>query len=202
MPKKGERTTSRKTKGRTRKWWTDAERTAIMTALVANNDNVRLTSEQTGCPIPTIHSWRNGWRCPDAMQLYNEHKGDLASAIEKVAWQITAKAPERVETAPLNHLMSGLATAVDRMRLLRGESTTIGQNTNQNLNIDLVELVKQLKPDERRQLEALISAAFGSQGERPTPSPEDGEGGRPETELPSVHDGGIPGSGPLDSISG
>lgn len=201
-PKKKSGKPPRKRVNYNRTWWTDDQRHAALAALDANGGDVPKTSREIGIPHQTLYAWKNGRRHAEGSHLWQDKKGNLSEACEDLAWHFAAVIPSKIDSAPLSSMMTGFGILVDKMRLLRGESTSIGDNRNQNLNVNLVELVKRLSHDERSQLESIILAALGSPGRSGALGNPDGEGGRPTPELSPVPESGVPGSGPLDAIQG
>src|SRR5262245_54399666 len=52
-------------------------------------------------------------------------RGPLADAFEKIVWLILDAIPSKVHRAPLSHAAVAAGVAFDKMRLLRGEPTSI-----------------------------------------------------------------------------
>ena len=168
------------------RFYTEAERYAAMLAIDANGGDCFLTSAQLGIPEPTLRAWKSGFRSATALQLYTQKRGDMAAAIESVVWQLIDVAADKIEAAPLNHVMTGIGIGVDKMRLLRGESTNISDNTNRNTNVNLDRLVEMLTDDQRRQLiEIFEGHDAGGDGRSEARLPETSGVPLLERELPS-----------------
>lgn len=159
-----------------RRYWTDDERYSVLAAVDANGGDVAKTARETGVPDSTIRCWRLGHRCPEALQLRDEKKGNLANACEELAWLFASEIPRKVDKAPLNHLTAGLGIMVEKTRLLRGEPTTYGRtdNTNRTVSVNL----ERLPPDERANFLRLLAmvtntdAGTGGGSEQPSGAPE------------------------------
>jgi hypothetical protein len=168
----------RRRRNSTRTWWSDAERLAALAAVDANGGNVAAAARELGIPENTLRQWHKGERYPEAAQLRAEARGLLAAAMEDAVWQMLALAPGKLDAASLSQLSTAIGTLTDRMRLLRGEATTI--NHNANLNADVTGLVARMTPDERDQFRRLITTAAA----RPAP-----QSATPDGERPTTHEG-------------
>lgn len=78
-------------------------------------------------PERTLSRWFNGERNPPPDKLVNIKKGDMANALEEVAWMLLDSMADReaISDAPLQQRATAYAIAVDKMRLLRGMPTEI-----------------------------------------------------------------------------
>lgn len=105
-----------------RRQWTDAEKAEILAALDANQGNVKRTARQCGVPISTLRGWAKG-RGTNAgvAQLRPEKRGDLADALEGIAWQIVELLPGKLETAEVRELATLLGVSLDKLLVLRGQ---------------------------------------------------------------------------------
>lgn len=140
------------------------QRSAVLDVLKSNGGNVLATANQTGVPQPTVRAWARGWRCANALTLYEEKGGDLAQAAEQIAWHIAGIIPDRVHEAPLNQLAVSFGIMVDKMRILRDQPTTIGSNTTTTKDEQterFKEIVKGMTFDERQQLRNLFERVSG-----------------------------------------
>jgi transposase-like protein len=138
---------------RTRRRYTESQKAEALAFLVANGNNVKGTARQCGIPERTLAFWRdedprmkaqdetqkaedaeklgaNAKRLPGltVAELRALKKDDLASAYEDVAWMGITKLREGRLIEESNNLVAvstATATSVDKMRLLKGESTVI-----------------------------------------------------------------------------
>lgn len=173
-----------------RNHYTPSERVAAVLCVRVNGGDIRKASRMTGIPYNTIREWCNGKRQPYVLQLACAMKGDMEKAFESAAWQFLGYAMGKAEKAAFNHLMTGAGIAFDKMRLLRGEPTTINENENRNVNIDVARLTR----EEQQALALLLEKATpdGTDGPERENSPEpagqsrDDSGGVVPPQLPGV----------------
>jgi hypothetical protein len=78
-------------------------------------------------PDRTLSRWFNGENNPPPGKLVNIKKGDMANALEEVAWMLldSMADSEAIADAPLQQRATAYGIAVDKMRLLRGLPTEI-----------------------------------------------------------------------------
>lgn len=112
--------------------WTDREKGSALAALAANGGNVSKTARQLEIPRTTLRLWARGLRQnADVAEIGRQKKSTLADEFERVAEQMVA------ETLGMEHdpkesrytKMMCAAIAVDKMRLLREQATSIGGKT-------------------------------------------------------------------------
>jgi transposase-like protein len=137
-----------------RKWYSDDQRDLILAALSANRGNVAKTADETGVPYSTVYAWANGHRHPEALRLRNDKGGKLSVALEEIAWLLAAVMPEKIGSAPLNHIANSLGTVIEKMRILQGLPTSYGRTENANINLSA--RMERLSPDERAALVAIL----------------------------------------------
>lgn len=163
---------------RVRRTYTDEERRfAVVKAMT---DGIESAARQLDISPSTLRQWYSGNRQWRTRAWVEEHKGQLADALEQLTWEMAVEAREKVKDAPLNQLMVGVGIAVDKTRILRGEATSISDNRNTNATIPPLD-ISRLTPEQRGQLLQLIQAA---RREPITTQPEPiGESGGGVTEL-------------------
>lgn len=149
-----------------RRWYTDAERCIVLTALKANGGNVAMTAAEQGVPYLTLYCWSKGRRCPEAMQLQSEYNERLELALNEVAWQAVAMMPQKMDKAPLNHLVLVLDKSIEKARLLRGESTSSADTRNTHLtqNADFARMSEnfaKMPENERTEFKRLVAKLSG-----------------------------------------
>ena len=95
---------------------------------MAEHSNVEISSDQ-------IARWDRGEHItPEIAEKAEEIKRrDLADCLEKLAFTLIDAAPGKIPDAPLSQVMVGMGIAIDKMRLQRGEATSISQ---QNMSDD------------------------------------------------------------------
>jgi transposase-like protein len=111
----------------TRRRYSDEERANALAALSANADDVNHTANQLGIPRKTLENWAKGARHPEAAQLGQEKKPELADALEEVARKLADAMPAKIADASLRDTAIAMGIAVDKMRLLREAPTSITQ---------------------------------------------------------------------------
>lgn len=132
--------------------YSDSERATALAALAANGGNLDRTAKALGIPFTTLKQWADGTRHPEASQMSEQKKEDMAAALEEVAWKLLRSLESKIDTAPLSQAATSMGIAIDKARLLRGEPTTISEATT---HVDLSKLSdKELDDAERLALKA------------------------------------------------
>ena len=108
-----------------RRSYSDEERANALAALDANDGDVSRTARQLGVPRKTLEDWAKGHVHPAVAEVRQEKKGTLADAIEGVAWKLLDALPGKVPDADLRQTATALGIAIDKMRLLREQPTSI-----------------------------------------------------------------------------
>lgn len=138
--------------------YTIDQRLQALAVLDSNGGNASQTARQLGIPRTTIQRWAAGVGVPDTEEgrqwLEAERQG-LADRFESHARRAMRLAAERLEDASYFDLVRGAAIAVDKMRLLREQPTSIS-------SAESVE-------EKRRRLAELLAAPMV---EREYPDPE------------------------------
>ncbi len=110
----------------TKRSYSDEEKASALAALVANGGNAKLTAQQTGVPRATLQRWASGEGVhPCVPGIGHQKKQDLADRLEDLAHRLVDAIPEKVSQADLKQLGICLGIAVDKMRLLREQPTSI-----------------------------------------------------------------------------
>ncbi len=106
--------------------YSDEEKASALAALAANGGNVQLTARQVGVPRKTLEVWSKGNCCsPAVANIRHQKTEDLADRLEDLAHQLANAIPGKIPTADLKQLSVSLGIAVDKMRLLREQPTSI-----------------------------------------------------------------------------
>lgn len=100
--------------------YSDEERAACLAALAANAGNVKKTADQCGVPEPTLRCWSRGTRHPEALQMRDGKKPDLAALFERFALKCLGIADRKAEQMGARDAMVCAGIAVDKAALLRG----------------------------------------------------------------------------------
>lgn len=130
--------------------YTDTQKVAALCLLESNKGDVPTTARELGIPYVTLRSWAKGERGSYLHSLYRAKRGDMLEAMRDALWIFLGVAVGKAEAANFNHLITGIGTVFDRMRILEGLPTTNTVNTN--VNVDLT----RLSPEERRAFAELL----------------------------------------------
>lgn len=89
--------------------------------------NYKMTGRECGIPEATVRLWVQNRDMPSApsAESVTKKRGCLADKLEQLAHSIVDVAPDKIGEAPLAASMTALGIAVDKMRLLREQPTTI-----------------------------------------------------------------------------
>jgi hypothetical protein len=111
------------------------DKTLAIATLAANDNRVAETAEMTGVSRRILQHWRDG-NFIDGNDVRNAQlkKLDLAQRFESIALRIlNSISEEDILSAPLLPRMTTAGIAIDKMRLLREESTSINEHTSRNI---------------------------------------------------------------------
>lgn len=103
--------------------YTDQERAKVLVALDLNEGNLSQTSRDTGVPITTISQWRDGNINGDVSEFRKQQKQGLGDLCEDAAFLFANQAIATVESSKGTQAATGAAIFIDKMRLLRDQST-------------------------------------------------------------------------------
>lgn len=151
--------------GTAKRRYSDEDRAEALAALAANAGNVERTAAALGIPRTTLLHWAAGTRHPEASQMGQEKKGDMAAALEAVAWKLLDAIPGKIDDAPLNQTSVAMGIAIDKARLLRNQPTEITQH-------DFGDLTEEEIDRRIAELEARIAAAQGGEGKVGAAAPQ------------------------------
>lgn len=110
---------------RKRRRYSDEQRASAVAAVAANNGNVQGTATKLGIPHMTLKHWVVGEAQPEAMKDGNAKKPVLGDMFESIAIKLVGIADRKAEELNAKDAMIAAGVAVDKMRLLRGQSTAI-----------------------------------------------------------------------------
>lgn len=133
------------TKKRTRQHrsYSDEDKAIALAALDANAGDFIKTSKMLHIPRTTLIEWHKGRIHPVVTELRQEKKADLAERLEHLAGLLIddLTSVEIRREASFGQLATGLGITIDKMRLLRGETT-------ENVGVQVDVGVKQDAQDE------------------------------------------------------
>ena len=131
-----------------RRRYTEEDRAVALAAYEANANNLKRTARYCNIPINTLRRWLQGGETNAAVsQLRPQKKGDLAAALEAIAWQCVEAIPARMGEASLREVATTLGIAVEKMQLLRGKPTTINDDLS---SLSDAELDRRIAEAQRR----------------------------------------------------
>jgi transposase-like protein len=139
--------------------YSDEERAEALAALDANGGNLSRTARQTGVPRITLRQWAQGRVAPGVSVLRQVKKADLAQRMEDLAHALLddLARPNRLASASVQQAATALGIAVDKMRLLRNEPTSI---TGQGTGADEKALSEEIDAIKRRIAELLAGTGI------------------------------------------
>src|ERR1019366_1899153 len=104
--------------------YSEADKASALAALAANAGNVSGTAKRLGLPRKTLEDWSKGEHVHEAVaEKCQQKRRELADIFEDMAYQAIDIAAGKIGDATYMQLMTGSAIAVDKMRLLRDQST-------------------------------------------------------------------------------
>lgn len=123
--------------------YTDEEKATALAHLQANGGDVSRTSRELGIPRTTLQQWRDGIGVNKAVPLIRQEKTEALDVLfERVAYLYIGRAQETsaVEKTSGKDAIITAATAVDKLRLLRGQSTEITEERSDLSRLSTEEL--------------------------------------------------------------
>jgi hypothetical protein len=107
-----------------RRKYSDQERAEALAALAANGGNVYRTSRQLGIPRKNLERWAAGEAVhPDVAEMAHEKKATLAERFTALAEKLVGVADAKAHELNAKDAVIAAGVAVDKARLLQGEST-------------------------------------------------------------------------------
>ena len=104
--------------------YSDADKAKALIALDLNGGNAKYTAQQLDIPRKTLSAWKDGAHIHDDVASIRHNKTqDLADKFESLAHLYIGQAIQTVDSAKGTNAITGAAVAVDKMRLLRDQST-------------------------------------------------------------------------------
>lgn len=157
--------------------YSDGEKAKALITLDLCGGNLSKASRETGIPLTTIKDWNDGKITNDITEARNGTKESLADLCEQAAYEFIEQARTTVESSKGTQAATGAAIFIDKMRLLRDQSTVnVAVNSyaqtiiqwaqNSNKTPDEIEPKLQAIADANGlNLAELRAAVFGSQSE-------------------------------------
>lgn len=108
-----------------RRRYSDDERANAVAAVAANGGNINGTAAKLGVPEKTLENWVKSVVHPESAIVGEQKKPLLADQFESIATKLVGIADRKAEDLNAKDAMIAAGVAVDKMRLLRGQSTAI-----------------------------------------------------------------------------
>lgn len=129
--------------------YSDKDKANALITLELNQGNLSKTSRETNISITTIAEWRDGRINENIKDIRNQERKSLADRFESLAHLYIDQATNTFEHSKGTQAIVGAATATDKMRLLRGESTINIEQNNDRIATALSKLIQQKRTNAR-----------------------------------------------------
>jgi transposase-like protein len=125
--------------------YSEADKASALALLRSNAGNVKGTARQLNMPISTLRRWADGEHVNEGVaEKYHEKKRDLADVFEDIARTYAEQALGSVATSKGKDAVIAAATALDKLRLLRGEATDISEVRSSDAKRELADRLTKL----------------------------------------------------------
>lgn len=132
------------------KRYSDEQKAAALAAIKANGGNLFRTAHELKIPFQTLSNWAKDTREPvqGFSKLVTEKEESLAELCDKVARKYLNHASDDfvVAVTPGHLSMTAAGIAVDKAQLLRGQPTSITENSHSDSS-QFQTLIKRIRPD-------------------------------------------------------
>ena len=110
--------------------YSDQFKAEALAALDANRGNLKRTAIELDIPQSTLRDWREGVGTRAlTSSIRDQKRGDLADRLEEIAWKLVDGIEDGdIEKASLVQKTTAFGILCDKMRLLRGEATSIHED--------------------------------------------------------------------------
>lgn len=109
-----------------RRSYSDNDKATVLASLDANGGNLKRTARETGIPVSTVRSWRDGVGVSERVEEFRPIKrAELSTLFEDEIYAIFDLLPEKRKEATYQQLATSLGIYTDKMRLLRNLPTEI-----------------------------------------------------------------------------
>lgn len=132
--------------------YSDEFKAEAIATLKANEGNVTRTAAQLGMPASTLYNWRDGiGNKGTPTELGNEKKESLAGRLEEIAWTLAGHLddPDKIQSAAISTIGTTFGIVIDKMRLLRDESTEITETRDESYRDKIRSRLDRLAPEQR-----------------------------------------------------
>src|SRR5687767_2156311 len=112
-----------------RRQYTEDEKGAVLAWYEANGKKLRETARQWKITESTLRHWLRGVGInKSARRLAHIKKGEIADRLEELCHKLIDSALEKADESDLQPVMNGIGIAVEKMRLVREQPTSISKN--------------------------------------------------------------------------
>lgn len=112
-----------------RRSYSDEEKAEALAALAANGGDVSETARSLQIPRLTLQHWAQGRGVqPRVFQKEQEKREGLAERLEALAHRLVDVIDKKADTATARDAATAMGIAVDKMRLLREQPTSINRD--------------------------------------------------------------------------
>ena len=130
--------------------YTEADKASALALLQANAGNAKRTANELRMPMTTLRKWRDGFGVSaDVAHKRDEKKRDLADIFEDIARAYATRAldSDTLGDTKGKDAVIAAATAVDKLRLLRGEATEVTEVRGSDAKRELADRLARLAAD-------------------------------------------------------
>lgn len=151
----------------------DNRKAEALAALDANGGNVARTARQLGIPRKTLSEWAAGRGvAEDVAEIRQQKTEALADRLETIAHSLLDSFKDKLPDASLKDAATAFGIAVDKMRLLREEPTSIQKTEAELTPEERAQRVRELLERARDRSVAAVSAGPDGRGVGPgVPTP-------------------------------
>lgn len=105
--------------------YTEAQQAEVLSVLRSNNGNILKTSRDCGVPFATVHRWAQGVSLSaDVPTKVIVAEEKLADILERHVRKILTVVDDKLEGASYAAAMTGLGIGVEKIRLLKDQTTS------------------------------------------------------------------------------
>lgn len=148
--------------------YSDDFRANALAALAANGGDANATAKQLEIPRTTLRQWARGARHPEATQMSQEKRAPLADTFEDIAYRLlNGVTDEKIKSAEVSRLLTAAGISVDKMRLLRGQPTSISDHTGRFADMNDSDLDAYITESEQREGDRALGAKAKAGADKP-----------------------------------
>lgn len=131
-----------------RRQYSDDEKSVAIAILRANRGNLNETRRIVDIPVGTLRRWNLGDGYNPVVEMSQEERQRvIADRLETIIHRLLDIVPNKENEATLQQTMTSVAIAIDKMRLLREQPTSITQREQGVNAAELLERLRSALPD-------------------------------------------------------